>query len=217
MRVAVRPTDDVGRRAVHVLLADRTVEAVGLLGTQPSHTAGGRLQPVDSAEGWDVLVLDADPNGEETTIPVIGSTKPELWLLAALASTVGREQAATVSAWTEPGSPLTAGTRVRFPDPVGPLLAVPAERPERALVGDYMRAPGAEEPWIGLSVTGNGGGLIDRVAVVEHADFLRGVTLAAAAMATVQTGGWKAPGFWRALIEIARRRGLVMAAPSRHT
>ncbi len=51
-------------------------------------------------------------------------------------------------------------------------------------------------------------------AVVEHADFLRGITLAAAAMATVADRWMGSPGFWRALIEVARRRGLVVAAPS---
>ena len=212
--MAVRPTSDVGRRAVHALLADPSVEAVGVLGTQPSHTAGGRLQPVVSEDGWDVLVLDTDSDSV-SPIPVVASTQPELWLLTALASAIAGERAVLTGAWTEPGSPLTSGTRVRFPDPVGALLAAPAERPERAPSGDYMLAPGAPEPWIGLSLWANGGGRVDRWAVVEHADFLRGITLAAAAMALVETGGWGKAEFWRALIEAARRRGIVVASPTR--
>jgi hypothetical protein len=215
VRVAVRPTGDLGRRAVHVLLADRAVEAVGVLGTQPSDTAGGRLQAAVSEEGWDVLVLDTDPESASARVPVVGSANPELWLLAALATTIaGRQESATLSAaWTEPGPPLTAGTRVRFPDPVGPLLASAAAPPPRAPPGDYMVAPGAPEPWIGLSVSADGHRPTGRVAVVEHAEFLRGVTLAAAAMAVVQTGGREATDFWRALIENARRRGIVVASP----
>ena len=92
-------------------------------------------------------------------------------------------------------------------------MAGPIDKPEEAPPGDYMLAPGAPEPWIGLSLSVNGEGSARRVAVVEHVEFLRGVTLAAAAMAVVETGAWGSPAFWRALIEGARRRGIVVASP----
>ena len=85
MRVAVRPTSDVGRRVVHVLLADPSVDVVGVLGTQPSHTAGGRLQPAASEDGWDIVVLDTDPGSAPSRSRSIATATPELWLLAALA------------------------------------------------------------------------------------------------------------------------------------
>ncbi len=159
MRVAVRPTGDVGRRAVHVLLADPSVEVVGVLGTQPSHTAGGRLQAAASEDGWDILVLDTDPGLGSIPIPLIATATPGV-VASRCPGEDRRRDTASVStgAWTEPGSPLTAGTRVRFPDPVGALLAGPIEKPEEAPPGDYMLAPGAPEPWIGLSLSVNGEG-----------------------------------------------------------
>ena len=74
LRVAVRPTSDVGRRAVHVLLADPSVEAVGVLGTQPSHTAGGRLNrwsPRRVGTSWCSTLIRT----RVSLIPVVASTK----------------------------------------------------------------------------------------------------------------------------------------------
>ena len=86
-----------------------------------------------------------------------------------------RQESATLSAaWTEPGPPLPPAPGFASPIRLGPLASV-ARRRRRAPVGDYMVAPGAPEPWIGLSVSANGR-RGRPIAVVEHADFLRGVT-----------------------------------------
>ena len=234
MRVAVRPTGEKGRRAVHVLIADPRVEAVGLLGTRPSNSAGGRLVAVALiGDNWDVLVLDAavpDPEdlaqAVDAGIPVVlaGARPPDVTrgtfveeavprgaLLASLATLESeRFDGRLVAAWTESGQALGRGVRVVFPDPLGALTGKVAAPPPHAPRGTYLAAPGARLPWQGLAVTHADH---RRVGVADHAAFLEGLTLAAAALAFDSVPGPEHPGWAAALVRRAMEHGLVVASP----
>jgi hypothetical protein len=147
MRIALAPSGKIGLRAGRVILADGRVTAVGALGTDV-HSRDPRVEPIDSPEGWELLVSDASPDDArlaeavDAGVPIVSSHRDlqalpedaqfvsgasvERGLPASLAvSAMNRLDVVTgvSAAITTPGKPLSRGTAVSFPGSIGPLWA----------------------------------------------------------------------------------------------
>lgn len=58
MRIAIHQVEDVGLRAGRILLGERRLDALGVVGRRPSTVTDERLEPVLDLGGYDVLVTD---------------------------------------------------------------------------------------------------------------------------------------------------------------
>lgn len=133
-------------------------------------------------------------------------------LAAALAEAAGWTPGATGTrlAWTVSGPPLGAGEAVNFPPPTGPRWAGLAQG--SSLPGEvaYLAAP-VDDSWMALLADVNGAA----TAVADDAGFLRGIFLAAAALAAAR--GAYPPGPTRpadpagTFLRIAQKMGLQIA------
>lgn len=58
VRIAIHHVDDVGLRAGRILLGERILAALGVVGRRPSLRTDSRLEPAGDLAGYDVLVSD---------------------------------------------------------------------------------------------------------------------------------------------------------------
>ena len=148
MRIALHAAGEVGTRTGRILLAERSLDALGLYGHEGT-TAERKTMAIRSVEGFDVLVTD-DPGdatsfariAAEEGIPCVLAAAPEIdddlarafsqhplvvgadlsgiaeCLAAHETASAGADLQLTV-AWTESGSPRRSGEAIPFPDPVG--------------------------------------------------------------------------------------------------
>jgi len=65
VRIAVHQTAEVGLRASRIILAERSLETLGLLDRNPRRTADPRVERADDLTGYDVLVVDGLEDIEE--------------------------------------------------------------------------------------------------------------------------------------------------------
>jgi hypothetical protein len=216
MRIALNSVGEVGTRAGLILLAERSLAALGIYG-------GGTLAPdrrtrrISDLAGFDVLVTD-DPQPTPlaaialedgmscATVAAVEPSVAERFAGAGLTLLTGadlRGLATTLAAheelaaqgpvqstiaWTVPGKALRRGVAVGFPDPVG-------ARWGRSVPG------GIEVPiggvWAAAAVTviaRRQGTTVQRlVGVADQRDHLEAIALAAAAL--VVAGGGVAPGW----------------------
>lgn len=148
MRIALHATGPVGSRTARVLLAERSLTALGLVGRR-SALRDDRISTITSLEGWDVLVSDdletmeRSARGaieanlplvlcgddlerlnllESPAIPIVVGANPRAGLAAGLAARESERHEnllEVVVGWTEPGRPLRRGRSLTFPQPVG--------------------------------------------------------------------------------------------------
>lgn len=179
MKIALEATGTIGSRAARVLLAERSVEAIGLIGRR-STSGDPRVSTITNLAGWDVLASDDPerierryqqasdhgipfviPTGEtlisrDPDIPFIVGANHSSGLAACLAANecTRHDTPMEVSiGWTEPGSPLRRGHPLVFPQPIGNLWADEAKTlwPDAPSGTQFLAAP-VESPWSGLVV-----------------------------------------------------------------
>lgn len=182
MRVAIHQTSPIAGRCAEVLLADRSVDMLGVLDAKRT---GPKITTVEDLGDWDLLVSDAadagplvtratqagiplvirGPVGPPITIPVLTEVSLETIARALAASNDHRLVASTIR-----GERRRTGTRVRFPPPVGTLSAT--EGPDGMLLAP---TPG---DW--------GGAIVDMatgtIGITDNFDFLEAIALASGAL-----------------------------------
>ena len=62
MKIALESTGKIGSRAARVLLAERSVEGLGLIGRR-STSGDPRITTITNLAGWDVVATDDIPAG----------------------------------------------------------------------------------------------------------------------------------------------------------
>jgi hypothetical protein len=215
MRIALHAVGETGTRAGLILLAERSLTALGIYGGG-SLASDRRALRISALAGFDLLVTDDPDPGPLAAIAVedglscvttgaVAAAVAERFAtqgrtlltgtdLRGLAATLAAHEAAgmegpvrTNVAWTIPGKSLRRGLAVGFPDPVG-------ARWGRSVPGGVEVPVGGS--WAAASVTVTGrfaGKTVERlVGVADQRDHLEGLALAAGAIA-VATGGF-APG-----------------------
>lgn len=239
MRVALNSLGEAGTRAGLILLAERSLIALGIYGGG-TLTADRRTTRISSLSGFDVLVTD-DP--EPSAIAAIAiedglscvtaaAVDPEVAArygdsgrtlltgadLRGLATTLAAHEQLTAQApvhstvaWTVPGQALRRGVAVGFPDPVG------ARWGRQVPSGVEVPISGS---WAGASVIviarRNGKTVQRLVGVADQREHLEAIALAAGTI-VVATGG-TAPGAYQpadvavAFLEAALGVGLGVAA-----
>ena len=144
MRLALHQSGEVGTRAGRILLAERSLQTLGLVDKHPTEK-DPRLEHVEVLATYDALLTDAaDPRsdiemaltagvscavwvdaaatGEESGLRLLVGCNLATGIAPALAA---HEVAATDNlldvsiAWTEPGTPRRRGEAIPFPDPIG--------------------------------------------------------------------------------------------------
>ena len=179
MRVALEATGKIGSRAARVLLAERSVEAVGLIGRRAT-SPDPRVTTITNLAGWDVVASDATDHlarryrqasdhgiplvvpdsdfeiGAEPDIPMVVGANPSFGLAASMAAHECDRHHNPLEAlvgWTEPGTPLRKGLPLTFPKPIGNVWAEATQNiwPAAPPVTRFLEAP-VDGPWTGLSV-----------------------------------------------------------------
>lgn len=177
MKIALDATGKIGSRAARVLLAERSVEALGLIGRR-STSGDPRVSTITNLAGWDVLASDdpeqldlryrqASDHGiplvlpadevsvpSEPDIPVVLGANERFGLAGALVADACARYGSpmeVVVGWTETGKPLRRGRPLMFPQPVGNLWARAGRNiwPEAPTGTLFLTAP-FEGPWTGL-------------------------------------------------------------------
>jgi len=219
VRIAIHQSGPIGGRAASVLLAERHLDLLGLLDQDPG--TDPRVVRVEDLSEWDVLVSDTNrpaailDRAVAANIPLVLSAELDEGVsiplfagasLIAIARCLEHESDidAAFIATTRPGTPLRKGTLVVFPPPIGPLKAL--RRPDGLFV-----AP-TDADWGGLIIHS------DRrsIGVADHAAFLAGIALAAAAivMATSELpiGAVRVEDVAGPYLDAAERAGLEIAS-----
>jgi len=212
MRVALEATGKIGARAARVLLAERDVDALGLIGRR-STSGDPRISTITSLAGWDVVASDdadhvrrryrqASDHGiplvvathqktfQEADIPVVVGAGVRTGLGAALAAhECARHDniMEVLVGWTEPGRPLRRGRPLTFPQPIGTLWAGEGARIwNNAPSGTRFLSAPFEGPWAGLVVRATAasqdGVEVRTLGVTDDENYLAGVALAAGAL-----------------------------------
>jgi hypothetical protein len=179
VRIALEAAGKIGSRAARVLLAERSVEAIGLIGRR-STSPDPRVTTITNLAGWDVVASDATdhltrryrqasdhgiplvvPNSQvdlsaEPDIPFVLGANPSFGVAASIAAHECARHDNPLEAmvgWTETGSPLRRGLPVTFPQPIGNVWAEATQNiwPAAPPVTQFLKAP-VEGPWIGLAV-----------------------------------------------------------------
>jgi hypothetical protein len=206
MRIALHAVGEVGTRAGLILLAERTLTALGIYGGG-SLASDRRALRISALEGFDLLVTD-DPNPaplaaiaiEDGLSCVVAGEVPAAVAerfatagrtlltsagLRGLAMTLAAHESAgmqdpvrTTVAWTIQGKALRRGLAVGFPDPVG-------ARWGRAVAGGIEVPVGGSWAAASVNLTGRlDGKTVERlVGVADQRDHLGGIALAAGAIA----------------------------------
>jgi hypothetical protein len=178
VRIALDASGTAGSRAARVLLAERAVGALGLIGRR-STTRDPRIHTVTNLAGWDVLVSDhadqyakryrqASDHGiplvvagtqkrldEQPDIPLVVGANRSAGLAACLAAVDCARRGnplEVVIGWTKTGQPLRRGAALAFPQPVGNRWALEEESvwPDAPSGVTYLAAP-IEGPWAGVT------------------------------------------------------------------
>lgn len=210
MRIALHHTGDVGFRAGRILLGDRRVSRIGLIGRTPTESHSGRVEKASELADYDLVVTDdAEPlptieRAMAANISCVVWVEPEMDTLqpesgsvlltgANLGSGIApclashevaqATQAVTVIvAWTEPGTPLRSGEPLAFPDPIGGRWG------RRHRSGDHTQfvAPVSGD-WGGavtkVTTRANGSSVTRIVGVADLAAHMEALALAAGALA----------------------------------
>lgn len=218
MRVAIRATGEVGRRAALILIGEAGLQELGVIGEGTVTVRNHRIRDADDLAGYDVIVtdepepdpdeaLDADTplvTWEEIPRTDLPPESPTILSGASLGhaiapSLASHEVAQTseilelVVAWTIPGARQRRGEAVPFPDPVGPLWATEVDdSPVSAIPARRLVAP-IPGDWAAASARVTGvidDGVAQRVVgVADLASHLEGIALAAGAV-TVANGSY---------------------------
>ncbi len=184
VRVAILQTGPIAGRAASVLLSDPDLESLGVFDQDPG--SDPRIQRVTDLTEWDLLLSDTNTPERavalavDASVPLVLSEEFDQTVpvpvfagasLIAVAKSLALELSTPTSvAVTTTGTPLRRGERVLFPPPVGSLRASP--RPDGLLL-----AP-TDTDWGGVMIRDGDGA----VGVADHAAFLNGIALAAAAV-----------------------------------
>jgi len=240
MRIALHPTAEVGTRTGLILLAERSLMALGLYGGVGGLGADRRTMRISALTGFDLFVTD-DPDpaplaaiaAEDGLSCVVAGSVPSAIAarfttaghtrliganLRGIATTLAAHEVARIegpvqvsAAWTVPGKALRRGTGVGFPEPVGARWGRPVEGGTEVPVGGS---------WAGAAATISGrvgGEQTERlVGVADQRDHLAAIALAAGAIA-VSRGGYP-PGVHtpadnaEAYLTAALTAGLAVAA-----
>lgn len=217
MRIALLATTDLGTRCGRALLAERSLETLGLVGKRPVGGDDRIVQAGGGLSGWDLLVaddaeagiglarewdlpvatpsLDPEVRMDGLEIPVLASCDARGGLgpaLLAQAAGGSGELLEGVVAWTAPGSPLRTGEPVSFPDPVGSRWARPTPAtPTRVRQGTRFLVAPAPPDWLGVvarATLATDEGIVTRtLGVADHPAYLEGIALAAGALALAGT------------------------------
>jgi hypothetical protein len=203
MRVLVEATGEVGQRTANVLLAERTVDFIGIWNSAGTRRTA-RTGPARDVDGFDIAVSDsltprphliarcavagipivlwADDAGAApgaAVAPVVTGANLGSALTAALLShpTARPEPGEPVRvAWTEPGKPHRRGEQIAFPDPVGVSTA------KRRADGRFVAR--RSDDWAGVVVQVGPDDAPRVVGVADHAAHLEALVLAAATLVT---------------------------------
>ena len=175
MRIALHASGEIGTRTGRILLAERSLAALGLYG-HDAKTSERKTMPIRSLEGFDVLVtddlgdatsfariagdegvpcvvladpeIDADLAAEFESRPlVVGADLPGI-AEALAAHEVARAGAdlQLLVAWTEEGTPVRTGEAIPFPDPVGARWGRIVDGPQGRVPITRVRCP-VDEEW----------------------------------------------------------------------
>ena len=179
MRVALEATGKIGSRAARVLLAERSVEAVGLIGRRAT-SPDPRVTTITNLAGWDVVASDATDHlarryrqasdhgiplvvpdshieiGTEPDIPFVVGANPIFGVAGSMAAHECDRHHNPLEAlvgWTEPGTPLRKGLALTFPEPIGNVWAEATQNiwPAAPPVTRFLEAP-VDGPWTGVAV-----------------------------------------------------------------
>ena len=213
MKIALEATTKIGSRAARVLLAERSVEAIGLIGRR-STSGDPRVSTITNLAGWDVVVSDDPehterrylqasdhgipfvvPGGEAVVphpdIPFVVGANPSFGLAASVAANECSHNDTPLEAlvgWTEPGHRLRRGDPLAFPKPIGNLWAHAGANvwPQAPHAVQFLAAP-VEGTWAGLTVRVTAatpeGVEVRTLGVADDGAFLEGIALAAAVLA----------------------------------
>lgn len=211
MRIAIRASGEVGRRATLILLSEPGLDELGVIGEGTVTARSHRIRDAGDLGDYDVIVTDgADPGPDDAIdagVPLVTweelprtdlpSESPTILsgasLSQAIAPSLASHEVAQTSevlellvAWTFPGTRLRRGEAVPFPDPVGPLWATEVDNsPISGIPARRLAAPISGD-WAGASARVTGvidDGVVQRVVgVADHASHLEGIALAAAAV-----------------------------------
>ncbi len=213
MRVALHSVGAAGTRAGLILLAERSLTALGIYG---AGTLGSdrRVRRISDLAGFDMLVTD-DPDPTPlaaiavedglscVTVAAVPAAVADRFLasglillsgadLRGLATSLAAHEAAGVEgpvdltvAWTTPGKALRRGVAVGFPDPVGARWGRPVPGGIEVPIGGS---------WSAASVAARPGGKAAPrvVGVADQRDHLDAIALAAGTL--VVAGGTPTPG-----------------------
>jgi hypothetical protein len=224
VRIALHATGEVGTRAGRILLAERSLTALGLYG-QSGRTEDRRTMAIRSLEGFAVLVTDdpapaslaavaassgiscvsvAEPRGRsigrrfhQAGVTLLAPTNLQSIATTLAAHEMARntDPAEVAIAWTEEGRPSRRGVAVPFPDPVGARWARRRRQPRRRRASTRLVAP-VPGPWAGaLAQVSTDSGEELTVGVADDGLHLAAIALAAGAI-TVAEGEFP-PGIHR--------------------
>jgi hypothetical protein len=178
VKVGVLVTGDIAVRAAHSLSAHPGIDSVVVIGPARSRS----FEVVPDADGCDVLIgtgVDAPPKARSLGVRLVwDGDEPVDGVAVWGASPVGialalaaREPDPRIVAVAHPALEEGSDHQVRFPDPIGSLMASDAtfggRRVALARSGDQLAAC--------LAVGGE-----RRVTIIDDGDFLAGIALAAA-------------------------------------
>lgn len=214
MRIALYGHDTFGVRIGRVLLAERHLDQLGVVGEDVRHP---KVERIDSVDGYDVVLidrldrrgselfeealalrtdivtLDEPPAVEHCLCAIVGDAANPRGLAHALAiSTAGSaaEAVEVTIAWAREGRPRRRGQAVTFPAPIGARWAGETTVKE-AGVHRALEAPGPG-PWTGalsrVTTMTESGLQTTTTAVVDDGDFLAAVMVAGAAIAAAEGG-----------------------------
>ena len=227
MKIALDHTGEVGFRTGRVLLGDKRVRRIGLVGRAPSRRHQGRVEKAGELADYDLLVTDAtspgahirdaiaagvhcvvwvEPDGEEADtggVTVLTGANLASGIAPCLAShevAMAHESPSVVVAWTEPGTPLRSGEPLAFPDPVGGRWG----RRHGKGSDDAFVAPVSGD-WAGalarVTPDSNGSAIRRIVGVADLAPHLEALALAAGALAV---GSGAHPVGWTTAVDADR-------------
>lgn len=204
MRFALDIDSEVGQRAARIVLGDPRCDKLVLLnkGWLPDDD---RVTQSRDIAGIDVLISDgttpltnligrvsvagvplvvwketAKSDFGPATVPIIVGANVGFTLAEALLthpSSQPNESDSVQVAWTEPGKPLTRGTPIAFPEPVG-MVWTSERRPRRFVA--YR-----DDEWAGATTMVDGPSGQRIVGVSDHGAHLEALTLTAVAFAAI--------------------------------
>ena len=211
LRLALAPHGPIGLRAGRAVLADRRLTALGVLGSD-AHSRDPRVQTINSLEGWNAVLTDADSSDERILeairlqVPVITSQplidfgdSGATATIAAAGGTSGIPAALAIvlmenfdtvrsikAAITVDQRKVRRDQSALFPDPIGALWCETAPSPVNSPSGLIFSHAPYDGSLRGISVqaegTIDGRGSMATSGIVEDPLFLDAVALAGAAI-----------------------------------